>query len=124
MELFQAEKWLLEQGLISETSADTLVMYGYMAPYATRVSVRVDLDTPNQGRSPSVEYRIGIPRFRHILYSLCRGLESGGVLRKAALLVLLALGAPVPGSIESFVRGMALNLLPRGFEVRVYVEPH
>lgn len=47
-DLFQAERWLLENGLISETSADTLVMYGWMAPNVKAVELRIDLDLETQ----------------------------------------------------------------------------
>lgn len=122
-EVFAGEQWLLESGLVPQTSIDTLLGYAYMQPGVANVEVIIDAAAAASGLPALVVYKIGLQaglkRRHRWLKSL---LNKNTIIAKLMALVLIKFRAPIPGMIERNVKFLAGDYLPKNFKVEVHVE--
>jgi hypothetical protein len=117
----KAEQWLLENGLISELSVDTLFMYAYAQPGVEKVKLTIDTDEVNDGKNPSVTYVVELTHQAARTYGRVTRLaaKGQGLFSKLYLLWLLKRGAPSPGFYESEITRLAASFLPSPYNVHV-----
>lgn len=122
LELFQGERWLLESGVITESTADTLMSYGYMIPDILKVDLKIDMDIENNCSNPTCSYDLQLTKFKGFLYRKAqKAREQGGLIGKLKLLIYIKFGAPSPNQMENGVHRMAVEFLPKNFKVYINV---
>ena len=120
IDLFHGERWLMESGIFTESTADTLMGYGYMVPDVRKVDMEIDLDTAHNGQNPSVKYLIRLSfKKRFLLRRASSAQAQGGLLGKLKLFCWIKLGAPVPGQLEAELTRMAQEFLPSTYKISV-----
>jgi len=122
IELYHGERWLLDSGIISESTAGTLMAYGYLIPNVKNVKLEIDMDMDNNFQNPTCRYEITFPWLKSILFKRAKkALAKGTVAGKLQAFIYIKLGAPTP-AVEDILKRMALEFLPKGFSVVVNVK--
>lgn len=120
--MLASEKWLLQNGLITETSADNLLGYAYMLPGVEKANLKIDLDTANLGVNPSVTYEVELEKVLSKKYALFKKhLDQKDLFSKVLVLGLFQLKIPTPGYFENEITLLAKRYLPENYKVIVNV---
>ena len=113
----------MQNGLISETSADTLMGYGYMQSSVSKVSITIDLDLDNGSSCPKVFYTIELEKRQSKLHSKVKHFSNSKTIwGKFRLFLLLRKGGPIPGVIEDKIARLAKEYLPENYQVNIDVK--
>jgi hypothetical protein len=122
LNLLAVENFLLDAGLITEISADTLMGYGYMQPGIAKVTLEIDTDEKGAGKNPFVVYKLELePKFGRRYKAMYDAQAKGGLWGKLKMIWLLKRGIPMPGMLESNVEKFAQDYLPKKYKVFVNV---
>jgi hypothetical protein len=126
--VFANERWLLENNMISETTADTLLGYAYMMPGVEQANLALNMEEIVQGKDPHFTYQIKLNkrfarRYRKINVRAQRERDGkGGLWNKLMILWMLKRGYPQPFYIHDAIKVLTSNLLPDHHKVDVNVE--
>lgn len=115
-----AEQWMLSAGMITNGSADTLLMYAYAQKGVADVKLEID-NLSEENHYVSVRYFLKYQPKTFLKYKLIKRAERirNGLLRRLALLFLVKLDAPF--SIPMTIKQHATEYLPPGSLVEVTV---
>jgi hypothetical protein len=126
--MFHVEKWLLENNLVSEGTADTLLGYAYMQFGVDKVVLALNVEEIRRGGEPVVTYDLQLERSIASKYRSLRARAQrkkdgrGGLFNKLMMIWLLRRGAPAINAIESSISALCSNYLPKHYKVVVNVE--
>lgn len=122
-DIFAADQWLLNVGIPTEVTADTLLGYAYMQPGVVDASMEMNMDEIGNGDKPSLTYNITLDKKLGKRYVALRtALGSKGIFNKIKALWLLRKRTPAPGFYENMIGSLAKNYLPPKFKVVVNVK--
>lgn len=102
-------------------SIDTLLMYGYSQPSVAKVTLEIDRDEFNDGKSPAVIYKIVLKPVDYLKWKAVQKahLIKSNIVRKSTLLALLKAGAPI--GLEKTIQDFAVEYLPKQYRVEVKI---
>lgn len=116
----KSEQWLLESGLISDTSVDTLLMYAYAQLGVEQVKLTIDADDKGDGQKPIVVYEIILSKKLAASYRVINKLASNPTLfNRLRTLWMLRRGVPYPKTIEAEIIKLASLFLPERYKITV-----
>lgn len=119
-EQWLAEQWMLSAGMITNGSADTLLMYAYAQKGVADVKLEID-NLSEQNKNVSVRYFLKYQPAVFFKYKLIKRAEKirNGLLRRLVFLLLAKFGAPF--SIPVTIKQYASEYLPPSSKVEVIV---
>lgn len=121
--ILASEKWLLTNGLISETSADTLLGYAYMLPGVDKADISINLDYEHGGENPSVSYKLNLSKQVKKKYlAFTKAIKSNSLFSKLKVLYYFWKKIPAPGFYENQLTLLAKRYLPDNYQVNINVE--
>jgi hypothetical protein len=109
-------------GVVPDSSADTLLMYGYAQKGVTKVRLEIDRDEENNGKNQKVIYHLSLEPSVYLKWKAVQEAKKikSSLFRKTALLALSKAGAPI--GMEDNIKLHASNYLPASFSIEVCVD--
>lgn len=93
-----------------------------MIPGVEKADLVIDMDYKNDGRNPSVTYKVTLEKKLSKKYkALTEAIKEGSLKSKVVALGYLLLETPSPGYFENQIKELAHRYLPSNFKVIVNV---
>lgn len=120
-ERYFTDNWLLQAGVLSESSVQTLLLYAYGVKGVTKVMLELNSEAIAQGSAPILTYKVTMhPYYTFRWKKLQEAMAiKGEVWRKINTLFWAKMGAPI--GIDSLIIDQATKFLPPQYTVKVEV---